>query len=231
MLENYFDRTTPQKLQEEAWYTFVYHFGNRGREGIKELKKQDFVFRFDSDGKEFCELVSSIEQKNVTPDNSENVKCARIYSTGKENCPLQCIKLYLSKIENNDHPSFWPKPKRVPTVNCWYEKKQIVGRTVLDEMMKRISRNASLSRIYTNHCVRPTVVSNLKSSGFKNDEICLITGHKSETSISRYDRLVHDRTLKRLSSSLSKETVVSEKIKKSEGVSFNSCIFQNCNFY
>ena len=57
------DGTTPQKLQEEAWYTFVYHFGNRGREGIKDLKKQDFEFPFDSDGKEFCELVSSVEQK------------------------------------------------------------------------------------------------------------------------------------------------------------------------
>ena len=231
ILENYFDRSTPQKLQEEAWYTFVYHFGNRGREGIKELKKQDFVFRFDSDGKEYCELDSCIDQKNVTPDNSESVKCARIYSTGRENCPVQCLKLYLSTIENTGHDSFWPKAKRVPTANCWYETKQIVGRTVLGEMMKRISRNAGLSRIYTNHCVRPTVVSNLKTSGFKNEEICLITGHKSETSIRRYDRLVHDRTLKRLSSSLSKENVVNEKIKISEGVAFNSCVFQNCNFY
>ena len=41
-LKTYFDRSNPLKLQEEVWYTFVYHFGNRGRESIKELKKQDF---------------------------------------------------------------------------------------------------------------------------------------------------------------------------------------------
>lgn len=39
-LENYFDRSNPQTLQEEAWHIFVYHFGGvRRREGIEEMEK------------------------------------------------------------------------------------------------------------------------------------------------------------------------------------------------
>ena len=51
-------------------------------------------------------------------------------------------------------------------------------------MMKNISRSTGLSRVYTNHCVRVTVVTELKEQGFSNDEIASLTGHKSSVSLS-----------------------------------------------
>ena len=236
-LKIYFDRSSPLKLQEEVWYTFVYHFGNRGRESIKELKKQDFRFGMDGDGEEYCELTKVLGQKNVTPDDNDNLKCGRVYSTKSNDCPVYCLKLYLSKMSETKDDTFWPKPKRaILNQNCWYEKRQVVGRTVLGEYMKRISTNACLSRIYTNHCVRPTMITNLKSNGFKNDEICLITGHKSERSINRYDRLANERTIKRLSNSLSigkieTNTEINEqKIRRTKKDCYVNCTFQNCTF-
>ena len=44
--------------------------------------------------------------------------------------------------------------------------------------MKNISNKAGLSKSYTNHCVRVTVISELVEQGFSSDEIATHTGHK-----------------------------------------------------
>lgn len=66
-------------------------------------------------------------------------------------------------------------------------------------MMKTISLGASLSSVYTNHCVRVTVVTNLKESGFSNDDIAGITGHKSTESVRRYIRKRKDQDKQKIS--------------------------------
>ena len=242
-METYFDRSDPVKLQEEVWYNIVYHFGLRGRESLKELKDTDFKFEFDSENYEYYDLKRELPQKNVKAgfreSDFDNRKCARMYATNKKNCPVSCLKLYLAKIHGKETETFWPKAKKnVKIANSqWYEKKQVVGRTVLGEMMKRISINSKLSRIYTNHCVRPTLVSNLKTQNFRNDEIALITGHKSEKSVQRYDRLVQDRTLKRMSNVLSGGSTNnshSMKICSSSNEESKSIVYNNCeisNYY
>lgn len=40
----------------------------------------------------------------------------------------------------------------------------------------------SLSKRYTNHCVRSTTVSLLKSAGVEDGTLCLVTGHKKTES-------------------------------------------------
>ena len=66
------------------------------------------------------------------------------------------------------------------------------------------------------------MITNLKSNGFRNDEICLITGYKNERSINRYDRLANERTIKRLSNSLSigkierNVDILDQKIKRTD---------------
>ena len=52
--------------------------------------------------------------------------------------------------------------------------------------MSTISKAAGLSRRYTAHCVRPTVVRELADAGFSNADICKITGHKSTRTVERY---------------------------------------------
>ena len=47
----------------------------------------------------------------------------------------------------------------------------------------------NLPKRYTNHCVRASVVTDLKDAGFSNYEVCAVTGHKNESSIQSYDRL------------------------------------------
>ena len=58
--------------------------------------------------------------------------------------------------------------------------------------MKDISEKAKLQRLYTNHCVRVTVVSNLRDAGFEAQDIAAVTGHKSTASVERYVRRKRD---------------------------------------
>ena len=42
----------------------------------------------------------------------------------------------------------------------------VVGERLLGDMMKRISKDANLSRIYTNHSIQATAITVLDKSGF-----------------------------------------------------------------
>ena len=55
-------------------------------------------------------------------------------------------------------------------------------------MMKSMSKRASLHEAYTNHNIRPTVVTTLREKGFSKEACMAVTGHKSCSSVDRYDK-------------------------------------------
>lgn len=241
----YFDQSTPTILQQEIWYNIMYYFGNRGREGIRDLTVENFDFAFDSNDEEYVYMIHDIHQKNVKPSCSkkdfDNCKQSRMYANKREPsiCPVIKFRLYLSKIPSGCKNLF-PKPKKVGKVD-WYQSKQVIGKTLLGTMMKTISKDAKLSKEYTNHCIRPTVVTNLREDGFDRVEVCAITGHKCEKSIERYDKTCKERTLQRMSNSLGNRKRKFENVsvetncfnssnKSGNGLSFFNCQFNNCSF-
>ena len=190
----YFDQSTPKKLQQEIWYNIIYYLGNRGREGMKDLCSSDVSFTFDSDGKEYAYLQKPLTQKNVkpslTPKDFDDRKQARMYATDNHgNCPVKTMRLYLSKIPTGCK-SLFPKPKKDASKECVLSE-TVCLQTLLGTMMTQISNDAGLSKKYASHCIRSTVVTNLRDDGFERNEVCAITGHKNEKSIERYDRNVH----------------------------------------
>ena len=59
-------------------------------------------------------------------------------------------------------------------------------------MMPNLSVKANLSKRYTNHCLRATVVTTLKDAGFSNHEVCASVqklGRQNQASIENYNRL------------------------------------------
>ena len=52
--------------------------------------------------------------------------------------------------------------------------------------MKTISSKAGLSQVYTNHCVRASNVTKLYQAGVDAQQICSITKHKNERTLSHY---------------------------------------------
>merc|ERR1719397_1779878 len=54
--------------------------------------------------------------------------------------------------------------------------------------MSSISKSAGLEKIYTNSCMRPTVVTELLAAGYDNRQVQEFTGHKSGAMVQSYSR-------------------------------------------
>lgn len=169
-MRRYFDRTTPEKLQQEIFYNIVSHFGLRGREWLRnDIKKSNIMINIDSAENEYVDIIFPNKQKNVTPESCENNKQSLMYATpdNPEQCPVVAMKAYLTKLPN-DTDIFFLKPKLHPKRDetCWFYSKCPIGKNKLADMMSIISERANLSQRYTNHCIRATVVTTLLIKDF-----------------------------------------------------------------
>ena len=110
--------------------------------------------------------------------------------------------------------------------------------------MKNISQNAELSKIYTAHCIRPTVVTAMWNSGCSVQDIQNVTGQKKEDSVKRYLKRVGDDKKKEYSRVLSnsfnkgkeednnQQTTPLNRKRKLDDFQkmFKDCQFLNCSF-
>ena len=105
-------------------------------------------------------------------------------------CPVRAFELYLSKL-NPSLDSLWQRPKAFDSFNesdsVWYCNAPL-SKNTLGSLMKTISVEYKLSKVYTNHCIRSTAVSVLDNNNFEVRHIMRVSGHKSETSIRSYSR-------------------------------------------
>ena len=194
----YFDRSTPERLQEECFFIIEYYLGTRGREWIRYLKKENIKIETDSQGKTFIEIKNlNTMQKNCQPavNNSpnQNLKQCRIYATDIEgSCPVEAMKLLLQRLPDECCNLFYKPMSNWHSAKYWYNPKMVYGIHKIGDMMKQISIKAKLSKTYTSHCVRSTVVTNLFNKGFAAQDIQCVTGHRNENSVKRYIKRVDD---------------------------------------
>lgn len=128
-----------------------------------------------------------------------------------------------------DIPHLFPKPSKLKSkkMKTWYTKNQKVGKNTIDTLMSDLSGTFKLSRRYTNHCIRVTMVTVLKEKGFSNSDICKYTGHKDPKSVDRYSRKRRDEDFHDMSTALhegtSKIQVDVQKISKKSRVTIKRC--------
>lgn len=207
-IRNYFDRSNPDSLQHEVWFNITYYFGLRGREIVCQLSKGDLEIDSDSDGRTFISLKKDFLSKNVKCSLSqkefETVSVARMYANDScsSKCPVECLKLYFDKIPPENPHLFPPSVTNWEKSVYWYVAVRKIGKDRLGKFMKEISTRACLSKPYTNHSVRVTVVTELHSRGYSNTDICNVTGHKNPNSIARYIRETRDESRRQMSLAL-----------------------------
>ena len=199
-----FDLDSPSGLQDKVWFELMLFICRRGRENLRELKKDHFVIETSSSGRQYVKQAVDELTKKAREDNMESrADNGRMYETGDENCPVASFKKYVAKL-NPECDSFFQAPKlSAPSSGPWY-KRCPVGKNSLGTTMSRLSKKAGLSKIYTNHCVRATCISILDNEGFENRDICQVSGHSNESSLASYTGRVSEDRKQQMSDALLK---------------------------
>ena len=178
----------PQTLQNKVFFEMMLHFGRCGREGLRSLTKDNIMFRLDDNSCEYATIRHNELDKTrqvVQPKEMEK-KQVMYAQTDDPECPVQSLKLYLSKL-HPQCPFLFQKPKsgRVNELDVWYQNR-VLGIHKIDNMMKDISKSAGLSQLFTNHCIRATSTTVLSQAGVQARNIMSVTGHKNEGSLKSY---------------------------------------------
>ena len=179
----------PRCLQNKVILDIMTHFGRRGREGLRSLKKDSFKVVADADGHMYLGMTFNESDKTHHGiDSREQNKAPRMYSTESITCPVKAYEKYLSKL-NPECEALFQKPltKFEPDSPVWYGKTP-AGVNYLYAFMARLSGEAGLSKRYTNHCIRATVASNLCEAGVSHQGIMSVTGHRNVQSLNSYIR-------------------------------------------
>lgn len=175
------------KLQSYAWYNIARHFGLRGGEVFALLKVTDLQFCHDENNDEFISLKSDFLTKNSPGgiNAREFNTCGRI----QDAVQVQAMRRLLGLLNEKQDRLFQRALLGMRKADGPWFANAPLGHNQLSQMMALLSVRAKLSTRYTNHCVRASVVTDLKEAGYANHEVMAITGHRNESSLKSYDRI------------------------------------------
>lgn len=187
---NVFSFDSPLSLLRCVWFNVVLYFCRRGREGQRSLTSTSFKFETDGNGRNYVKMAHDEASKNHPGglnDTASHEKEARMYETNDDYDGYKAVQLYMSKLNPNS-TAFFQYPKRNFNLSdeIWYEARPI-GVNSLDNIMKSISKDAGLSKSYTNHSVRATAITIWSNAGVENRHIMAISGHRNEQSLVHYN--------------------------------------------
>lgn len=181
----------PVALQNKVFFEISLHFLRRAKEGLRELRKDSFEIRTDDEGKRYATITYQEKSKKDKGDKRDFVeKDQRMYERpeDKDTCPLFSLELYLSKLDPKSN-DFFQQVRRNITLNAvtWYNGRPIGANTIAG-FMSRISKDAELSMVYTNHCIRVTAITCLSNEGINETNIIALSGHRKVQSLIPYQR-------------------------------------------
>ena len=178
--------SSPLSLLRKFWFHFVLFFCRRGLEGQRSLTKNSFKFETDAAERNYATTSHDELSKNhpgELKDVESREKEVRMYETEDQGDCYKALKLYLQKV-NSKCTAFFQHPKKnnkaLDAVS--YEARPL-GINSLAKMMKTISEEVGLSKIYTKYCVRATAITLWSNAGISNRHIMASSGHCSEQSL------------------------------------------------
>ena len=178
-----FNTNTPVGLQNKVWFEVTLFFCRRRQENLRDLKRDSFAFSTDALGRRYVYQQKDELTKNHREDSEAQEGGLMYEIPGSATCPVLSMEKYIAKL-NPNNPAFFQHPRELanPEDPTWYCN-QVVGINMFGNKMKNLSRDAKLSKEYTNHSVCATSVTILDYAGFQARHIMTVSGHKSESSI------------------------------------------------
>ena len=198
-----FSTDYPKTLLNKVFFEIMLCFCRRGRQNLRQLKKSHFRVFKDASGKKYVAKVVDELTKNHR-ENDKEEEGGMMYETEGPFCPVASFEKYLQHLNPVNEFLFQRPKKTTPDSDVWYDN-MVIGERYLGDMMKKISKEADLSKIYSNHSIRATAVTILDKSGFEARHIMSVSGHRSESSIRSYSK-TDEATKKRISETLTSAT-------------------------
>ena len=180
------DTNNPVTLQNKVFVEINMHFCRRGREGLRELNKDSFVKKSDSNGRTYIILrFNQLEKNHQGFDERDNQEEPKMYVQGSDQCPVKKFDLYVSKLHPECRAFFQRPAEKFNGKETWFANCP-VGKNPLAEKMKKLPNKAGLSRVYTNHCLWASSIAFLDISGIQAKDICSMSRHRSTDGILPY---------------------------------------------
>ena len=192
LYDNYFTprdmNVNTEVLMHKVFFDIMYFTGRRAKEGLRNLNKKSFDLKTSSDGVEYIEINFNETTKRNQGDSTSSAteKLHNNHAKIKEqegdiHCPVNSFKHYTENL-NDKCDAFFQYPDKNKT---GFDNKPI-GKNALGALMKEISKEAKLSKIYTNHCIRKTTATGMHRQGYTLKEIANVTKHKNLQSLEHY---------------------------------------------
>jgi hypothetical protein len=167
--------------------------GLRGRQEHYDSYVEDFLIRRQEDR---GELVEYRQKPTKTRTGGLRIKRRStpqmMFSTdGGERDPVRLFKLWLTKRPDgmkDNGPLYLTIINRPKSADVWYARVRM-GENTIGNIGKSMASCLNTSKKLTNHSMRKTLVSKLKSAGQARNVICEITGHSRESSLDDYDEI------------------------------------------
>ena len=198
-----FSTDHPKTLLSKVLFEIMLCFCRRGRQNQRQLKKSHFRVFKDASGKKYVAQVVDELTKNHQ-ENDKEEEGGVMYETEGPFCPVASSEKYLQHLNPVNEFLFQRPMKTTSDSDVLYDN-MVIGERYLGDMMKKISKEADLSKIYSNHSIRATVVKILDKSGSETRHIMSVSGHRSEISIRSYSK-TDEATKKHISETLTSAT-------------------------
>lgn len=100
--------------------------------------------------------------------------------------PVGSFEFYILRLNPNCQALFQSPNKHFKQEGSRWFRNEPLGKNKIAKLMENISLKAELSEKYTNHCIRASTVTSLFQRGVDAKQICEITKHKDERSLTHY---------------------------------------------
>ena len=187
MMNIFLRNKEPEMLVMQVWFFVTFHFGLRGRELQRSLRKDDLQIQLDERGRKFIQICVDRATKNHPGgigDRADPPIAGRI--TGGNQ--VFAVEFLLKHLHPDQEALFQMAKKKVTKLDKVWFVNAPIGKNTLGCMMQRISKACDLGQVYTNHSVRATVVHRLSAAGTPERHIMSVTGHKNPQSLQSYAR-------------------------------------------
>ena len=175
-------------LQNKVQFDIRFYFSCRGRENMDSMKRSMFkVFYNETTDHEYVCKGEDEATKNHRETDNDILTNYMPENKDDKMCLVRSFKLYSSHL-HPENPYLWQTPNvkpKDPNSPIWYTKMHL-GKNTLGKFMTELSKDVSLSKIYTNHCIHVTGTSILSRCKYNDKEVMSITGHKSVQSLTVY---------------------------------------------